>query len=128
MQIAYAGFDILCSSSISEGFSNAIAEAMACGVPCVVTDVGDSAEIVGDTGVVAPPRAPDVLANALATLLLLTPSERAILGKRARARIVARYQIATMVDRTSAVYQGLVATKDRGSERTNGDMDLRGNA
>lgn len=109
MEIAYGGFDVLCSSSFGEGFSNSIAEAMACGVPCVVTDVGDSAEIVGDTGMVVPPRDSDALANALATLLVLTPDERAALGAKARARIVDKFGVATMVARTSDAYRTLIS-------------------
>lgn len=63
---ALNALDVFCSTSAyGEGFSNAIAEAMACGVPCVVTDVGDSALIVGDTGFVVPPRNPSRIAQAI---------------------------------------------------------------
>lgn len=65
----YNALDVLCSSSYAEGFSNVIAEAMACNIPCVVTDVGDSAMIVGDTGVVVPAGNPDQLAQGLKEML-----------------------------------------------------------
>ncbi len=64
MPAVFNGLDVLCSSSKSEAFSNVIAEAMASGVPCAVTPVGDSARIVGDTGVVATGNAPGSLKHA----------------------------------------------------------------
>ncbi len=63
---AYAGFDLLCSSSAyGEGFSNVIAEAMACGLPVVATDVGDARRIIGACGSVVPASQPEALATAL---------------------------------------------------------------
>ncbi len=79
--------DLAVSSSRTEGFSNSIAEAMATGVPCVVTDVGDSAAIVGDTGRVVPKESPDDLARAMIEILTLPEDERARLSTAARERI-----------------------------------------
>jgi glycosyltransferase involved in cell wall biosynthesis len=62
----YNAIDVLCSASYGEGFPNVIAEAMSCGKPCVVTDVGESAEIVGPHGTVVPPGEPTLLAEGLA--------------------------------------------------------------
>lgn len=80
-------FDVAASSSRSESSPNAVAEAMACGVPCVVTDVGDSAKIVGDTGAVVQVGAPDELADAILELRERIEREGGALAEAARARI-----------------------------------------
>jgi len=105
------GFDLLCSSSVTEGFSNAICEGMACGLPCVVTDVGDSAIIVGDTGIVVPPSDPDALATGIIRLLRTTPEDRLMMGDSARARIVEQFSIPRMVAATEKVFEQLVTTR-----------------
>ncbi len=97
----YSALDILCSSSAyGEGFSNTIAEAMACGVPGVVTDVGDSALIVGNTGSIVAPRDHSALAAAIGHLIDLSPEERGELGEACRARIVSEFGIDRLVQRT----------------------------
>lgn len=65
MPAVYNALDVLTLSSRGEGLPNVVAEAMSCGVPCVVTNVGDSAWIVGDTGVVVPPGSAAALANGI---------------------------------------------------------------
>jgi glycosyltransferase involved in cell wall biosynthesis len=87
--------DLLVSASAyGEGFPNVIGEAMASGVPCIATDVGDSALVVGDTGRIVAPRDPAALAGAIGALLDLPQEELRELGKRARARIEAEFSIA----------------------------------
>ncbi len=81
----HAALDVAVSSSISEAFPLVVGEAMSCGVPCAVTDVGDSAMMVGATGRVVPPRDPDALAGAILELLSLGPDARAQLGADAQS-------------------------------------------
>ena len=88
-----ASLDVLASSSNGEAFPNVLGEAMACGVPCVVTDIGDSADIVGDTGRVVAPNDMDGLANEIIEILRLTWEERIALGQRARDRVRKHYEI-----------------------------------
>ena len=97
MPAAYNGLDLLVSSSLGEGFSNVIAEAMSCGVPCVVTDVGDSAVIVGSFGEVVPPRQPDAMARAIERLVSRLGAP---LSLACRARIVNDFGLDRMVQRT----------------------------
>jgi glycosyltransferase involved in cell wall biosynthesis len=106
-----AGFDIACSSSaFGEGFCNAVGEAMACGVPCVVTDVGDSAQIVGPTGRVVPPRNSEALANALSEFIAYGTEARNSLGMQARARVEELFDINKMAVRYEQLYLSLCST------------------
>ncbi|MCF8033673.1 MAG: glycosyltransferase [Desulfarculaceae bacterium] len=84
------------SSAFGEGLSNAVGEAMACGVPNVVTRVGDSGRLVGDTGLVVPPRDSGALAASIKAVLALDPRERRRLGLAARRRIEQHYSLEVM--------------------------------
>ncbi len=98
-------FDALISpSTYYEGFPNVLGEAMACGLPCVTTNVGDSAEVVGDTGRVVASAGLDDLQGALEQLLALEPVDREELGARARARVAERYGIERVVRRYEELY------------------------
>jgi glycosyltransferase involved in cell wall biosynthesis len=107
------GLDIAVSASSSEAFPNVIGEAMACGVPCVATDVGDSALVIGETGRVVPPRQPRALAEAWRDLLDLGRDVRADLGLRARRRIVEHYALPSVVARYEQLYDELGASAPR---------------
>lgn len=82
--------DIYISSSLGESFSNSIGEAMACGLSCVVTDVGDSKLVVGETGIVVAPKDYYSLSKALSAYL-----ENGVLSRNtaARDRIIDKYEI-----------------------------------
>ncbi|MFZ5652554.1 MAG: glycosyltransferase [Bacillota bacterium] len=102
-----AAFDIASSSSYTEGFPNVIGEAMACGVPCVVTDAGDSGILVGDTGKVVPPKDPLALAEALEELVMIGAEGRKALGLAARHRIVDNYSLPAIVSKYEELYREL---------------------
>ena len=103
---AMNGLDLHVLSSCAEGFPNVVAEAMACGVYCVVTDVGDAAYIVGDAGVVVPPEQSEALARGIETALREVASrgrERA--GEAGRARVLENFDLARMVQSYIAVWR-----------------------
>jgi glycosyltransferase involved in cell wall biosynthesis len=109
--------DIACSSSSwGEAFPNAIAEAMACGVPSVATDVGDVRQIVGDTGVVVPPRDAEALAKGWAKVAALGVEGRLSLGVRARARIIERYTLASIARQYADLYDSIVGKSRKCAE------------
>jgi glycosyltransferase involved in cell wall biosynthesis len=105
-----ASLDVLVCSSTTEGFPNVVGEAMACGVPCVATDVGESAEVVGDTGRIVPKQDPQRLGEAIVELLRMSRAERIALGERARARVVERYDIHRIVARYRELWNELART------------------
>ena len=86
-----AGLDIACSTSWGKSFANSIGEAIACGVPCVVTDVGDSRSIVGTTGKVVAAGDAAGFATALAELLHSSQDERDKMSLEARQRILEHF-------------------------------------
>jgi glycosyltransferase involved in cell wall biosynthesis len=100
-----ASLDLLASPSHGEAFPNVLGEAMACAVSCVVTDAGDSAEIVGSTGRVVAVGDMAALAQQLLEVLRLPATERAALGKQARARIQAHYEIGHVAGLYQAFYE-----------------------
>ena len=106
-----ASLDVLASSSFGEAFPNAIGEAMACGVPCAVTDAGDSAAIVSDTGRVVSPGDMVALAVAIGDLLALPAANRHALGVRARARVEEHFEIGQVVRRYEDYYCHLTRTE-----------------
>ena len=107
MPAVYNALDVAALSSHGEGFPNVIGEAMACEVPCVVTDVGDSALIVGDTGIVVKPRDPEALAAGMNNLLVKVEKYRVEETFKARKRICAYFGIEAMVSQTEKALSGL---------------------
>jgi len=106
-----AAFDVATSSSWGEAFPNVVGEAMACGVSCVVTDVGDSAYIVDDTGLVVKPGDMRSLADAWEKLLSRSPEERRCLGERARNRVADNFELQAIVERYENLYVELIKLK-----------------
>jgi len=98
--------DLLVSASAyGEGFPNVIGEAMACCVPCAVTDVGDSATIVGDTGTSVPPRDPAALATAIVSLLAEGGDALARRGQAARHKIACDFSLPEVAERYYSMYR-----------------------
>lgn len=103
-----AAMDIFCLPSLAEGFPNVVAEAMCMQLPCVVTDVGDAAAIVGDAGIVVPPRNEFALAEALIFICKLPDVKRFNLGCRAREIINENYSIRKIEQLYSSLYLSLI--------------------
>lgn len=94
-----AGLDLLALSSVGESFPNVLGEAMACGVPCVSTDVGDAAAIIGDTGSVVPPRDPQALARALLNVSRMSRESLRNAGSAARLRVEQEYGLESVTEK-----------------------------
>lgn len=97
-------FDVLANTSTSEGFPNVIGEAMSCGVPCVATDVGDSADIVGEAGLVVPSGDVAALLDAWRQLGSLSQEKFAALKAKARQRVLDEYEIGVVARRYQELF------------------------
>jgi glycosyltransferase involved in cell wall biosynthesis len=107
-----AALDIASSASAyGEGWPLIVGEAMSCGVPCTVTDVGDSGLIVGNTGWVVPPKNPEALAKAWQESIELGSQGREKLGKAARTRIIESFALDAVVSEYEALYESVIAPK-----------------
>jgi glycosyltransferase involved in cell wall biosynthesis len=103
-----AALDIFTLSSAYESCPNVIGEAMASGVPCVVTNVGDAGWLVGDTGLVVPPRDANALASACREMIDLRSQDRAALGLLARKRVTEHFPIRSIIGRYEELYETIL--------------------
>jgi glycosyltransferase involved in cell wall biosynthesis len=107
-----ASIDILTSSSAyGEAFPLVIGEAMSSGIPCAVTDIGDSSSIVHNTGKIVPPRHPQALANAWKDLIQIGSEHRQTLGQAARTRIIEFFSLDSIVNCYEDLYDSVLEQK-----------------
>jgi glycosyltransferase involved in cell wall biosynthesis len=99
------GIDIYCMSSRSEGFPNVVVEAMGTGLPCIVTDVGDAALIVGDCGAVVPPEDSQQLAIEMIRLAQLSTAKLQAIGRRSRDRAKQNYSLSAAMLQYQELYE-----------------------
>lgn len=110
----YCALDVMSlSSAYGEGFPNVIGEAMACGVPCVVTDVGDVRQVMGSTGGVVPPGSAAEMAKKWNEMLDALPQRRAAMARACRRRIVESFSSRKLAARTESVLKTLLAQDPR---------------
>ena len=95
------------SSRWGEGFPNVLAEAMACEVPCIATDVGDVRYILEDPDRIVPPGDVSAMTNAVGSLLERTPEERRSIGCLGRKRIEDNFQIEAITHQYQDLWSSL---------------------
>jgi glycosyltransferase involved in cell wall biosynthesis len=110
--VCLAAMDIFCLSSRTEAFPNVVGEAMAMGLPCVATDVGDVGFLMADTGVIVPRADPEALASGIAGLVQSGPERRHQMGSRARERIQAVFSMDGARRRFESIYDNVIAGRD----------------
>jgi glycosyltransferase involved in cell wall biosynthesis len=101
------------SSSYGEGFPNILAEAMACSVPCVATDIGDAGYIVGNTGTIVEATKPERLAEGLAGIVMMSAFQRDALGKAAFTRAQQNFKLETVVGKYQSLYEDTITRRNR---------------
>ena len=102
-----AGFDLFALSSLGEAFPNVVGEAMACAVPCVSTNVGDAAQIIGDTGLIVPTADSEAMAAAFIDLMSKSGDELCQLGALARERIQSEYTLEASIKKYEYLYHSV---------------------
>jgi len=108
MSAAYNALSLLVLSSTAEGFPNVIGEAMACGVPCVTTRVGDAALLVGDTGEITDASDDAAIAAAVSRILQESPEARAARSQAVRARICTTFSVQSLARNTEQALLSLL--------------------
>jgi glycosyltransferase involved in cell wall biosynthesis len=107
----FPAFDICCLASFTRSFPDVLAEAMACGVPCVASGGGMVADIIGNTGVVVADNRAETLRDGLRELLECSSELRKRKGHSARRRIEEQYSLQSMVEQYQGLYEVLYTAK-----------------
>jgi glycosyltransferase involved in cell wall biosynthesis len=109
IELVYQALDILVSSSAyGEAFPMVIGEAMACGVPCVATDIGDTRFLIDDTGLVVPPKNPQTLASAVISLLSMADGEFQQKKALARKQILEHFSLPQIAEQYAEEFKKLI--------------------
>ena len=109
----YAAMDIFCMSSLTEAFPLVLGEAMCMGLPCIATDVGDSAMLLGEAGKIVPARSPRDLAEGLRDLVQMDAQQRAAMGEVARERAAAQFSLVASCERYQSLYRDMIQERGK---------------
>jgi glycosyltransferase involved in cell wall biosynthesis len=109
MFAVYNALDILVSASAyGEGFSNVVGEAMACGVPCVATNIGDSALLVEEFGELVPPSNPQALRDGILNLLRIISQRDSFGANQLAQRVTREFSVDALASNTIRLFEMLV--------------------
>lgn len=103
--------DLLTLTSVTECFPNVIGEAMACAIPCVATDVGDTSHIIGDAGKTVQVKQPEKIAEAWLDIISLDRKQKIVLGEKALRRIRDNFQLHQMVHSYQEIYNSVLTER-----------------
>ncbi len=101
----FSSIDCYISSSLSEGFSNALGEAMSFGLPCIVTRAGDSAHILNNNDFVVTPNDVNELSSSMSKMIDMTKNQRDEIGLKAKLRLSKKYELSKIVNQFDKLYQ-----------------------
>jgi glycosyltransferase involved in cell wall biosynthesis len=121
MSAVYNSLSLLVLSSTDEGFPNVIGEAMACGIPCVATRVGDAALLIGDTGAVTDISNDLAIADAVSNILREPPEARAARSHAARSRICSTFSVQALARNTEHALLSLLPGDSAASRLPTGE-------